>query len=220
MARHNKTRTRRKLRKLQDAMDVVSQACAPTRGGIKGNAASVQSARSNRQKKIANSQELTGSNTFLAFVLTTPTGDFRFPSFRDRGSDAIYTSWGLTQQFSHMNEDMLEIWKRVAVDQALEFDDTVNPTSLRLVRVKTVVEDATHELFDEKSDFEHHQKLSVVGRLSDRESKLLGLAKERAIYKISANPDQHVNDRKLLRSLGDFGDDVDSTSLIDVLRRR
>jgi hypothetical protein len=176
------------------------------------------SRRRRRSRLTSKKFETATNDMFYAFAMTNPSGDWRYPHFADRGSDVIYVSSVMSQRFRGVHDEMLDLWKRIAVDQALEFDDNIDPTSLRLLRVKVSVEDVTEEMFREHSEFAHHQKLTVLGRLTDSEAKMLGLTKERAIYKLWANPDSHPDDRKLLRRLGDVADEIEGGSILDIVR--
>lgn len=162
--------------------------------------------RGSKSRRSTNDQ-LNTSETFFTFILADNQNHrWQFPSFSDNSEIGCYSS--MHQKFPKISEEMGQIWKRVALDHALEFDELVDPATLRVLCIKVDVQDVTRQLFESDAEYIHNRKMASIGRLSDEEAKLLGLEKERTIYKISTDAERTAEDNKILRKLDDQGEEV------------
>lgn len=100
-------------------------------------------------------------------------------------------------------DDLLELWKRVVIDDAIPWEDNVRHETLRIVRFKMEIEDRTLSFFNNRSEVDHMIRMSALSKLTDTEARALGLVNEKAVQSLAFNPEFHREDGKLLNSLAE-----------------
>ena len=97
--------------------------------------------------------------------------------------------------------EMLEIWKRVVIDNAIPWEDNVKPDTLRITSYKMELEDKTLSLFDNDEEVANFMRINAVAKLSDREAKILGLDALKAKQKMVYDPEFHNGDKATMNKL-------------------
>jgi len=98
-------------------------------------------------------------------------------------------------------DDLLEIWKRVVIDNAIPWEDSVKPDTLRIVRYKLDVEDNTLSLFGNDDSVKEFLRMSAMSKLTDAEARLLGLTTLKAKQTIMHDPQFCREDKVVLNRL-------------------
>jgi hypothetical protein len=98
-------------------------------------------------------------------------------------------------------ENLLDIWKRVVIDNAIPWEDSVRPETLRIVSYKMQVEDLTLSLFHDDQAVNEFLRMSAMSKLSEAEARLLGLTHAKAKQMFVHNPEFHRDDQKTLTDL-------------------
>lgn len=97
--------------------------------------------------------------------------------------------------------EMLEIWKRVVIDNAIPWDDSVKTDTLRITSYKMELEDKTLSLFDNDEEIANFMRINAVSKLTDKEAKLLGLDVLKAKQKMVYDPEFHNGDKAIMNNL-------------------
>lgn len=97
--------------------------------------------------------------------------------------------------------EMLEIWKRVVIDNAIPWEDNVKPDTLRITSYKMELEDKTLSLFDNDEEISNFMKINAVSKLTDKEAKILGLDILKAKQKMIYDPEFHNGDKATMNKL-------------------
>jgi hypothetical protein len=116
-------------------------------------------------------------------------------------------------------QELLEIWKRVVLDDAIPWEDHVVPNSLRIIRINTTIEDKTFALFHDDAEVRDFLKMSAVSKLSDAESRLLGLTNLKAKQRLIHNPDLHRDDTRVMTQLSKNSGTMTLTGHINYLKQ-
>ena len=75
----------------------------------------------------------------------------------------------------------------------------------------------TADPFTDADDYRHHRKLVTVGKLTDDETRLMGLDGQRALYKMLHSPKNRVSTRPMLRRVMDAAIDCDQSIFLNGL---
>ena len=97
--------------------------------------------------------------------------------------------------------EMLEIWKRVVIDDAIPWDDSVKTDTLRITSYKMELEDKTLSLFDNDEEIANFMRINAVSKLTDKEAKILGLEALKAKQKMVHDPEFHNGDKAIMNNL-------------------
>jgi len=97
--------------------------------------------------------------------------------------------------------EMLEIWKRVVIDDAIPWDDSVKTDTLRITSYKMELEDKTLSLFENDEEIANFMRINAVSKLTDKEAKLLGLDVLKAKQKMVYDPEFHNGDKAIMNNL-------------------
>ena len=119
--------------------------------------------------------------TFYTFMVQNAVGRWSFV-YINSSRLCIYDH--PRQMFARPCDAMREVWQRAVIDLAVNVDEMVDISTLRLVKVNMGVEDASEHLFHDKGEQETYRKMAAVAKLTDREAKLLNLAKQKAMLKL------------------------------------
>lgn len=143
-------------------------------------------------------QRVYPNNEYLAFVAQNSYGQWRYVRVNQNSLDLFGTPY----LFHPSNaEEMLEIWKRVVIDNAIPFDETCLNQTLKIIRYKMETVDLTEELIEKSGEREALMKRSAVSKLTDAEAKMLGLENLKAQQLIFHNPDFDQDDVRTLKAL-------------------
>lgn len=137
-------------------------------------------------------------NKYLTFVVRTVYGSWRYVRVQEHALDVVSTP----QLYDPgMGSDMLEVWKRVVIDDAMPWEDSVDRNTLRIVEYTVNTDDVTESLFTDKDELAEYRRRAALSRLTDSEARLLGLGHQKAKQIIMACPDFDHADGSLLKRL-------------------
>jgi hypothetical protein len=120
--------------------------------------------------------------------------------------------------FPEINDDVLELWKRIAIDNVFTWQArNVVPSTLRLVKVETRVVDATAEIFPHQGEYETQMKFATLSKMTPQEAKLLGVEKDYVLMKMFSRKDRDVDDEKLIVRFTEMDNDVELFDIDKVL---
>ncbi len=120
--------------------------------------------------------------------------------------DQLYTTGEVVVYHESYASELLEIAKRVVLDDAIPVDERIIPATARVLRVKHAVEDITSSLFDGSAEVREFAMMAAVTKLTDAEARLLGLERIKSKQRLMHNPELHNDDKRLMLALSDqFG---------------
>jgi hypothetical protein len=151
-------------------------------------------------KAISIKDSAKANQEYYAFIVQNAYGSWRFARVNN-GSMDCYNCPYLFPKSSL--PEMIEIWKRVVIDNAVPWDETVVSTTLRIISYSIGCQDSTDELLEGSEDAQALKKRSAMARLTDAEAKMLGLETEKATQVLFSEPDLSQHDMQILRSLAD-----------------
>lgn len=139
-----------------------------------------------REKLKATTQRHDARSGYV-FVVKVKDGDqgmvWNFVDFSY--GTTLRNSSTITALLPRVTPEMQEVWKRIAIDDVFSWDNSsVDPKTLRLVRVTLGCEDATVDLFADEGDMREKIKLSVLSRLTSEEAKMLKVDKKHTVLQL------------------------------------
>jgi hypothetical protein len=143
-------------------------------------------------------REARGGNEYLMFVVQRFDGQWGYVRVNNHCLDVTNEPCVFEE---HHAQDMLELWKRVVIDNAIPWEDGIRPDTLRIVRYKPSMEDATLSLFSDDHEVQEFMRMSALAKLSDAEARLLGLTHVKVKQKIMHNPNFDKDDKRMLADL-------------------
>lgn len=106
--------------------------------------------------------------------------------------------------FDSITDDMLDLWKRIAVDNVVTWrDSNIDTSSLRLVRIETIVRNATEELFGHDAHMFEQKRFAALSKLTPEEAKLLGIDSAYALMKLFSKAKDRKADNDLIDRVRD-----------------
>jgi len=135
---------------------------------------------------------------YLTMVVQRHGGEWGYVRVNQHCLDVVQTPCVFD---ANASDELLEIWKRVVLDNAIPWEDSVRPETLRIVSYKMQVEDKTLSLFNDDAEVNEFLRMSAMAKLSDAEARLLGLSHAKAKQIIMHNPNFHRDDSVTLGSL-------------------
>ncbi len=135
---------------------------------------------------------------YLAMVVQRPDGDWNYVRVNQHCLDCV--GMPVVFEVSEAHE-LLELWKRVTIDDAIPWEDSVRPETLRIVSFKMEIEDRTLTLFNNESEVDHMIRTSALSKLTDIEARALGLTHAKAVQALMHNPEFHRDDGRALTAL-------------------
>jgi hypothetical protein len=136
-----------------------------------------------------------GERDFYILSINRSDGEIAYAEIRPRGLVIFSDPTQLFPVTDASREKLKLLMRIVTVERACGADEPVDIASLRVIRVRANIEDVTAEIqgLDEE-DAKEHQKLAALAKLTDTEARLLGLADEKALFKLTQRPEAHVSD--------------------------
>jgi hypothetical protein len=101
----------------------------------------------------------------------------------------------------HHAEDMLELWKRVVIDNAIPWEDHIQRDTLRIISYKTRMTDETLSLMGDDENIKDFLRTNAMSKLSDSEARILGLEVLKTKQKMMACGEFHRDDKVLMDRL-------------------
>jgi hypothetical protein len=139
-----------------------------------------------------------GGEEYLMLVVQRYSGEWAYVRVNQHCLDVI----SLPIVFSELDAgDLLELWKRVVVDNAIPWEDSVRPETLRIVKYRCELQDVTLSLFGDDQSVADFMRINAMAKLSDAEARLLGLTTLKAKQKMIHAPEFHRDDQNNLKSL-------------------
>lgn len=135
---------------------------------------------------------------YLAFTVKNLSGYWRY---------VHVTSYGLNTSSQPIlfptsyEAEMVEIWKRAIIDNALPWDEGVDLSTFRIVRWSTTIADETSRVLGD--DFDDVTMRALMSRLTDAEAKMLGKEHDKARQSIQSNPEMDATDRSNMKDLSE-----------------
>lgn len=167
-----------------------------------GNSAKCVSSSSGNQ----NNNRADIGREYLTFVVQNNYGNWKYVRVTTGYLDCVNNP----HVYQHSDApEMLELWKRVVVDRAIPWDDSIRPETLRVARFTLQIEEATATLFENDAAVADFQRTMALAKLSDDEAKLLGLSQQKAKQKLFHDPAFGRSDQKLMESLSKSVAEVD-----------
>lgn len=166
----------------------------------KANPASRPARRQKKPRKVQSISNLSSVSSGYIFVVKNRYGEWRFVDHE------YATTLTASMSFSHVypvvTDQMREFWRKVVIDDAFDWDSrsSVDPKSLRLVKVNIQTQDATAQLFDDDSLMRQGQRLAALSKLTVEEAEALGIANQHVMMRMHKAIE---TDRDELRDFGD-----------------
>jgi hypothetical protein len=138
---------------------------------------------------------------------------WRFLSINHHGNH-VGTQYWPDRGFGKINDEMYNFWDHVTIDNGFQFDTQVDRSSLRLVRLRVEMSDATDLLFPDEDHRANVMRKTALAKLTDEEANMLGLGVEYAKMKIfMGTHDDHAHE--ILKKMSDHIDEVSCSDLIE-----
>lgn len=102
-------------------------------------------------------------------------------------------------------DKLKDLWERVVLHNAIPWNDSVQPQTLRIIAYSIDIEEVTSNVFGE--DFKDKRQTAALMMIADQDARLLGLEHAKAKQVLFHNPEYEDSDEHLLRQL-----DKESTS--------
>lgn len=135
---------------------------------------------------------------YLTFVVQDTSGNWQMVRVNHHCLDTSYEGTVFEESLA---DEMLEMWKRVVIDNAIPWEASVRPETMRIIKYQTVAQDMTLSLFHDEPTAKEFLKLNAVSKLSDDEARLLGLTHLKAKQRLLNNPDFQKDDARMLKEL-------------------
>jgi hypothetical protein len=97
--------------------------------------------------------------------------------------------------------ELIELWKRVVIDNAIPWEDSVRYETLRIVKYSSNIEDKTLELLGDFDQANEIIRRSAVSKLTAMESKLLGLDFHKTKQIMMSNSEFDISAKQTLNTL-------------------
>jgi len=141
--------------------------------------------------------------SFYTFVMFSPMNGWRYVHIHGH---AMVLKSNPGTIFKNPNAAMLDLWQRAVIDRQVGADEGADMNSLRLVKCKVSIVDATADLFANNEEMDMNLKNALFAKLSDREAKALNMRKGKAMQKLhQRGPDPTLTNQILMRAAGCSG---------------
>lgn len=131
------------------------------------------------------------------FIVKDNEGVYRFV-YRD--GDYLSYAYYPRMIFSHVTEEHRTLWRRVVIDNVYRWDCSVEPSSMRLIKLKTRFVDHT---FVDAHEQMHCTRQMALAKLTPNEAKALGREKEWFGMMLMRKEHQPQRERQLLDAITD-----------------
>jgi len=121
-------------------------------------------------------------NSFYTLMVKRSRGDWGFAS--TIYGEHLVVSHHPQQMFTSPSDALRELWKASVLNQAIRYDESVDPTSLKVVKVNMDITDTTDELFRNKQEREDYAKIAAVAKLSVEEARMLKVMNAKALQRL------------------------------------
>ena len=136
-------------------------------------------------------------HAYYAMIVKSHYGDdWRYVSASDHGLGATHTP---VLYCASSLDKLKELWERVVLHNAIPWNDSVQPQSLRIIAYSIDIEEVTSNVFGE--EFDHKRQTAALMMIDDRDARLLGLEHAKAKQVLFHNPEYEIEDERLLRQL-------------------
>lgn len=135
-------------------------------------------------------------HAYYAMIVKSHYNDWRYVTVNDHGLSAslapcLYCASSL--------DKLKELWERVVLHNAIPWNDSVQPQTMRIIAYSLDIEEVTSNVFGE--EFDHKRQIAALMMIDDRDARLLGLEHAKAKQVLFHNPDYEREDEHLLRQL-------------------
>jgi hypothetical protein len=135
---------------------------------------------------------------YLTLMVQRWSGEWVYVRVNQHCLDVLTTPCVFT---TAQTDDLLEIWKRVVIDNAIPWEDSIRPDTLRIVRYKLEVEDHTLSLFGDNDSIKECLRMTAMSKLTDSEARVLNLTTLKAKQMIMHDPQFCREDKIVLDRL-------------------
>lgn len=135
-------------------------------------------------------------HAYYALIVKNHFGDWRYVVPYEHGltvssTPAMFAGSTITK--------LTALWERVVLHNAIPWNDSVMPQTLRIIAYSLDIQEVTETVFGD--DYEHKRKTAALLMLEDQDARRLGLADEKAKQVLFHNPEYEDEDEHLLRQL-------------------
>lgn len=131
----------------------------------------------------------------FTFIVKDNEGTYRFV-YRD--GDYLSYAYYPRMIFPRVTEEHRTLWRRVVIDNVYRWDCTVDPSSMRLIKLETRFIDHT---FIDDHERAHCTRQMALAKLTASEAKALGREKEWFGMMLMRKEHQHQRERQLLDNI-------------------
>ena len=135
---------------------------------------SIACAPSSSGAMYGNMDEASLNGDYLTLVVQATDGNWRYVRVNSHCLDCV----GIPIVFDKSDgPSLLEVWKKVVIDNAIPWEDSVRTDTLRIVTYKHSMEDVTSTFFNDGEEAKECVRRAALAKLSVYEAKILGLGK-------------------------------------------
>ncbi len=136
------------------------------------------------------------SHAYYSMIVKSHYGDWRYVSPHEHGLGVSSTPI----LFSGSSIDKLTaLWERVVLHNAIPWNDSVLPQTLRIIAYSIDIQEVTDTVFGD--DYDHKRSTAALMMIEDRDARRLGLAEAKAKQVLFHNPEFEDEDEHLLKQL-------------------
>lgn len=136
------------------------------------------------------------SHAYYAMIVKSHYGDWRYVAPHEHGLGVT----GSPTMFAGSSiSKLLALWERVVLHNAIPWNDSVIPQTLKIIAYSIDIEEVTETVLG--GDYEHKRKTAALMMMDDQDARRLGLADQKAKQVLFHNPDYEDEDEHLLKQL-------------------